>query len=206
MEKNNINKELDYKAVFLYENKNNFKIYMTGLNDTSKMIQNIGFFITNNEGDVSEVFPIKRSKLINSKTALNFIYDFMGEFCREDVNQIKRIVDSKISEIPEVTINEKVPVMDAYRMLCRYVIDNQVENEVFLDKEGYCNINTKVLLSVVNNLELGYKPLEIKRAFKVLNVLVCDKGRTYEYTKYTKARESYRTIRFINIIKEERND
>lgn len=206
MEKNNIKKELDYNAVFLYENKNNFKIYMTGLNDTSKMIQNIGFFITNNEGDASEVTPIKRSKLINSKTALNFIYDYMGEFSREDVNQIKRIVDSKISEIPEVTINEKVPVMDAYRMLCRYVIDNQVENEVFLDKEGYCNINTKVLLSVVNNLELGYKPLEIKRAFKVINVLVCDKGRTYEYTKYTKARESYRTIRFKNIIKEETSD
>ncbi len=201
----NLNMDENINGTLLYENAHGFKVYMKKLNDSSKLIQKFVFFVVSPDNNISEIKPIKRSTMFTSKTVFDFVYDFMGDFDKDDIDNIKSSALKSIGDIKTVDIAEKKTFVEAHKMLCKYVLDNHLEYSIFIDDAGYCNINTEIFEDIVNELELGYKRLQLLRMFKVMNLLKYDKGRN-DYRKYKDGREQYRVISFKYINGEVAND
>lgn len=198
---------MDMNAKLIYTTDWEYKVYLTGLTDMAAMKQTIGFLIKDPDENTSNVHTIKKSKLFTSKSAFDFFFDFVGGFDRNDIDTIKANVMDQLKNIHYIDVSEKVTIDEAHMRLCKYVRDHEVEDNVFVDDEGYCNIEyTDKFPSVIKDLELGYKRLELLKMLKILELLKTNEGRVYDYRRYDKDGNDYRVVRFKNITVEETSD
>jgi hypothetical protein len=193
-------------ATLLFTNDWEYKVYMAGMADKAAMKQAIGIFVTDPNGNKSDLHKITRSKLFTSKSTFDFLFDFEGGFDRQDIDAIKSKVMDQLKKVQYVDLSERVSIDDAHRLLSEYVNDHYIENCVYIDEDGYCNIeyNDK-LPSVIAELELGYKRLELVKMFKILDLLKISGGRVYDFKKYDRG-EPYWTLCFIPFKKDENSN
>ncbi len=184
------------------------KLYMVGLEDNSKKKLSIGFFVVDHEGKMSEIISISRSKFFTSKNPCDFVYDLAADFTRDDVVIIKNKVLQNLRSINYVDVSEAVGIDEAYMMLCEYVYNHRVEDSVFIDDDGYGNVETKKLEGILKELECGYKKLQLLKALKVKEVLLIGKGRSFDYKLYDKDGNPYWAYRIKNIyeVEDDSND
>lgn len=204
-------------ATLIYTNNWDFKVYMSGLTDAATKKQTIGISVVDPEGNMSNMHMIKKSKIIESKNAFDFMFDFEGDFERSDIININEIAKKLINNhtIHYVNVSEQVTVNEAIRRLCKYVKENEIEDCVYVSHEkeerdgkeiqvDYYNIDiNNKFPSIIEKLELGYKKLDLLKHFKVLEILKVNENRAYDYRRYDKNKNAYRVVCFKELAKEE---
>lgn len=193
-------------STLIYKNDMGYELHMVILVDNSKKKQSIGYFVVSPDGKMSEIEKISRSKIITSKNWCNFVYDLLGDFNREDVERIRNEVSMKLQELKKVEDSRAIGIDEAHHMICKYVEQNNIEDFVFVDDEGYCNIDTRRFDSILKELETGYTKLQILRALKVKEALKISKGRPFDYRLYDKDKNPYWAYRIKNVLYKEKND
>lgn len=195
------------KSILIHTGTWGDELYMIGLEDNSKKKQSIGFYLIDADKNMSEIISVSRSKLFTSKNPCDFAYDLAADFSRDDVYKIKNEVIKNFRSLKNVDVSEAVGIEKAHFMLCEYVINNEKPDSVFLDDEGYCNIQTTEFERILKKLETGYKKLPLLRALKVKEALKIGKGRSFDYKLYDKDGSPYWAYRLENIYKgEDDND
>ena len=193
-------------STLIYKNDWEYELHMVGLEDNSKKRQSIGYFVKSPDGKMSEIHTISRSKILTAKNWCNFVYDLAGDFDRSDVDKIKNEIFNKFRELKKVEVSEAVGIDEAYLMLCKYVVTHSKEDSVYKDDEGYCNIETKQFESILKELDMGYKKIQILRALKVKECLKVSQGRSFDYKLYYKDGSPYWAYRIENIYNEEEEE
>jgi len=194
------------RSILLHTGTWGDKLYMIGLEDNSKKRLSIGFYIVDHEEKMSEIHSVNRSKFFTSKNPCDFVYDLKADFTRDDVDLIKNKILQNFRTVTSVEVSEAVGIEEAHFMICEYVNHHKVEDSVYLDDEGYCNIQTKEFEKILKELETGYKKLPLLRALKVKEAMKIGKGRSFDYKLYDKDGSPYWAYRFENIYKEEEED
>lgn len=149
--------------------------------------------------NVSEPVYKKLSQLM-AKDGYRFVLDMPGEFERADIDVARATFKKAIETTMIIDDTERSPIHDVYLWLCEYVKEHIKEDiiTVTTDKDGcqFASIETQTFDELVISEGWGWKPLEVKKRFKQLQLLRVNAGRAYDCAMTNKNEQTYRTISF----------
>lgn len=114
--------------------------------------------------------------LLSRQKDLNNLRDLDGISSDEDIKAIIACINEHKKQGTLKTIDlgsEKPTVQEAYKALVEYVNKYYEPEKVFIS-EGYGNIASSYLNTVISKLELGYSRLELLKNLKVRELLRCN--------------------------------
>lgn len=149
--------------------------------DTGTMERRLKLALVYPEGEVSPIYEYAQSKLGNVNAFKN-LSDLDG-IEPDMVEKIHKIIMLKKKELNvQEDGSGKCSLRQAYQELCEYVQEYEEPGRVFI-KDGYGNILSTYLQSVIDKLELGYTRLELQKNFKAWGLLRASNraGHVYVY-------------------------
>ena len=188
-------------ATLIYTNSWNYMVYMFEVQDSGTMRNSYGILIESPNGEVSDITYLKKSQILKSKSAFDFIFDFKGDFDKTDIDGVKAAFMQHLGKAKGVDFSTKSPIEQVYQELCQYVHDHEGERVVSMS-DGYCNIDTKEFENIINKFDFGYKRLEILRMFKLIGILRTNKDRPYDWMLTDKEGTQYRVNSFKDLLLE----
>jgi len=147
---------------------------------------------------VSEPLYKTREQLIRAK-GFDFILNTALDFARKDIPNVRQKFNEVVGKFTSLKMNERCSIKQVYDSLREYVLKHQEdEDAIKIDTVGqdqYANIPTKGTFdTIINDLDCGWKPLEVKKTLKRLKLLRITAGRPYDYADYDDEGEQYRAI------------
>lgn len=184
-------------VTLVHENKTGYKVHAFEARDTASMRRSIGILIESPDGKVSPATYVKRSHLIKSNSCFDFLFDCDGDFDREDVDKVKDVISKNMKVIKVKDLSSRPTPEQVYLELCQYVKTNK-GNGLLSVSDGYCNIVTDSFDSVLKELNLGYKRLEVLRHFKLIGILRINGSRAYDWKLSDVKGTPYRVYSFMD--------
>lgn len=147
--------------------------------DTGTMERRLKLALVYPDGEVSPIREYSQSKLVNAK-ALKDLADLDG-IGAELIESIYKVVMEKKDDLSvQSDGNGKCSLRQAYCELCEYVSNYEEPGRVFI-RDGYGNILSTYLQSVLDKLDLGYTRLELQKNFKAWGLIRVNKGTGHPY-------------------------
>lgn len=158
------------------------------------------------DGEISPILEYSPSKLLSTSIdkapkALNNLGDMAGLTSADVLKVYQAILENKDTLTVQLIGNGKCSINQARRELTEYVVRFMEPEKVFIDGEYGC-IKADYLQTVIDKLELGYKPLELKRNFKVWGLIRFSERAGHLYT-YKIKRNYYFSFKLANLDSEE---
>lgn len=171
--------------------------------ESNRSVIQFGFQIVSVEGSskkpvVGEPIFRKREQLL-SKNGFNFIYNLDGEFSFDNIAKARLEFQKVQLQMDKLEISDKCSFQDVYQGLFKYADEHREEKDLFTitNDNGcwYANMPTKdVFEKVLEELDTGWKALEVKRMLKRLGLLRVNQNRPYDYAMYDDNGFQYRVI------------
>ena len=194
--------QIEKNAKCIYTHKSGAKLFMFVANDLAKKRISFGFVVQSVDGSLSNIHYVKRSQLLTSKSVFNFLFDYLENFDKSDVVNIKTEVFQSLDKLPKQNFSEQITFDQLYKMLCDYCRDINTEEEFWVENE-MCNIATSKFDPLLKNFDCGYKRLEVLRMLKFRGLLRTNSDRPYDYMRTDRYGNSFRVICFRCVDQEE---
>lgn len=198
-----IREYIEENTVVLATNDWGYKVHACKLLDKATGKMAYAFYVQSPEGELSDREVVKRSKIIGKK-AFDWLFDYDGDFCRDDITKVKSNFMQKEKDLKVMQSSSRVHFDLVYKDLCEYVEDNQI-GDIISIKDNYCNIAATEFKNVIERIECDYKPLEVKKKLKELGLLRVNAGRAYDYNLTDEDGNQYKVISFMYMRSEEEN-
>lgn len=171
--------KLDDRMSLVYNAKSNVQIWGAWGRDVGTMERRLKLLLVYPDGEISPIREYPKRKLTSPK-ALSDLVDMDGI----DPEEIDKIYEEIIKQQKNMQVQAdssgKCSPIDAYRELCEYVQEYMEPGKVFV-RDGYGNILSKYLQTVLDKLELGYNRLEMQKNFKAFGLLRANNGTGHLY-------------------------
>lgn len=184
----------------IYTNNNGYSVLVGQLHDKGTKRIEMSILIQDPQGGFSEPIYVKKSRFLGKNT-FDFFIDYEGDFDCEDIRiifyEIQKHFDN--NTLPVINNSTKLSPKEVYMELSNYAHEHDGIENISITN-GYCNIPTKIFNSVVNELDMGYTAIEVKKMFKVvLDVLRTNSNRPYGYAMTSEEGEQYRVVSFKDV-------
>lgn len=171
----------------IYKNSWGYEVYVAAMRDISSSRVSYEFYTFSPDGEMSDIVTLQRKDAIVKKNAYDFLFNFSGDFARDDIDRIKNIMRDFISkENCQGTVQVKATMHELYQAVSEYIIENaeslsdSVQPEMFI-KDGYGYMRTPCMDNFVKeNKELGFKRIEILKRLKIMGVLLPSADRPFD--------------------------
>lgn len=193
--------KMNKKFLNIYTKENGYIVFAALLHDKGTKKQEISILIQDPQGALSEPIPVKKSNLLGKNT-FNFFKDYEGDFDDDDILKVSYEIQKYYGSntLPLISNSTKLSQKEVHIELCNYVHKHENTNNISI-VNGYCNIPTKIFNSVVNELDMGYTAIEVKKMLKVvLDVLRTNSNRPYGYAMTDEEGEQYRVVSFKDVL------
>lgn len=169
----------------------NYKIWMFQRQDEAKMKVSYGFYLTRPDNRMSEIDYIGRRVALNSKTALDFMQDYICNLTQEEMQKIEVAVSNFESELEvkqeQVAIMSAVTPENMHQIISDYIRKFAETKTIGMVpqmyiRKGYGIILTKDMDMVVKDLkeELNMRRNSILDYLKIMDALDVGKERIYD--------------------------
>lgn len=148
--------------------------------DVGTMERRLKLAVVYPDGAISPIREYKKRKLADRKS----LYDLadMDGIAFKEIDTIWKAVAKKAAQLTVQSDSDgKLPICEAYRVLCEYVEQYEEPGRVFI-RDGYGNILASYLQTVLDKLELGYTRKELQANFKAWGLLRTNQGTGHVYS------------------------
>lgn len=163
----------------------------------------VGIVVISEDGQVSDMVSIKKSKIMTGKNTFNFLYDF-GDFAREDIIAVHNRVLEEIKKNKAVVYAKNyVSWEHMYKLIAAYVNENEVPDLIEKDKD-YMYIETgafeQMIDEICNNHYIECKKRDLLSIFLACRVLEPNKNVPYLYKKKKSGENEYIYVYRLRIL------
>lgn len=170
----------------IFTNKKGYKVYAVAMKDVASTRVSLECYVKSPEGEMSEIFSVRRRDLVTGKNPLDFFFDLDGGFENAEVDSLSSIFLELVDTGGKMTIQSKATPPEMYHEISAYIKEyvekwkNNSMSGMFIRGE-YGYLETKLMdRMVLDNKELGYKRKDMLKTLKIMGVLKTGTNRPYD--------------------------
>ena len=170
----------------IFTNEKGYEVYAVAMKDIASTRVSVECYVKSPEGEMSEIFSVRRRDLVTGKNTLDFFLDLDGGFENAEVDSLSGIFRNMVDTDGKMTIQSMATPPEMYHEISAYIKEyvkqwkNNPMSGMFLRGE-YGYLETRLMdRMVLDNKELGYKRKDILKTLKIMGVLKTGANRPYD--------------------------